>query len=174
MSRPILQALPNILSISRIALAAGFVATESSGVRLGLLGIAGLTDMLDGFLARRVNAMTRWGALIDPVADRFFALAAIAALLFDGLLTVPQYFVLIMRDLATAVGFLVARALPMLRTVTFKARWGGKGVTVLQFLALATALVYRQALGPVLAILFVASVLSIGDYTLALWRARRA
>ena len=168
-----LRAIPNLLSGSRILLAAGFVVADGHALRLGLIGVAGLTDVLDGFIARRVNAATRWGALIDPIADRFFALAAIATLLFDGLLTVPQYFVLIMRDLATAVGFLVARAVPALRLATFKARWVGKAVTLLQFVVLLSALAWRDALQPLLVLVFIASVLSIGDYTLALWRGRR-
>lgn len=169
----LLRALPNLLSGSRILLAAAFIMMEGTATRLGLIVVAGATDVLDGFIARRVNATTRWGALIDPVADRFFALAAIATLLFDGLLTVPQYFVLIMRDLATAVGFLVARAVPALRVATFKARRFGKVVTALQFLALVSALAWRPALEPLVLLVLVASVVSIGDYTLALWRARR-
>lgn len=169
----LLRAVPNLLSGSRIFLAAGFIMADAHAVRLGLIGVAGLTDVLDGFVARRVNAATRWGALIDPVADRVFALAAIATLLFDGLVTVPQYFVLILRDLMTAIGFLVARAVPMLRPVTFKARGIGKAVTVLQFLALGSALAYRPALAPLLLLVLVASVVSIADYTWALWRASR-
>lgn len=168
-----LQALPNLLSASRLVLAAGFVAADGPVLRVGLIGVAGLTDFLDGFVARRVNATSRWGALVDPIADRFFALAAVAALLFDGALTVSEYFVLIARDLATAVGFLVARAVPALRPATFKARWIGKGVTGLQLTALVAALVARPLLSPVVLLLAIASAAAIADYTLALWRARR-
>lgn len=169
-----LRALPNILSASRIVLAAGFVAADGGVLRLGIIGVAGLTDFLDGFVARRVNATSRWGALVDPISDRFFALAAVATLLFDGLLTTPQYFALIARDLATAAGFVVAKATPSLRPADFKARWTGKAVTVLQFASLAAALVYREALPVLIALVVVASVASIADYTLALWRARGA
>ena len=174
MASPLLQALPNALSASRIVLAGIFVIADSPTVRLALVAVAGITDVLDGFLARRVNAATRFGALVDPIADRFFALAAVATLLFDGLLSVHQYFVFIARDLATAVGFLVAKAMPTLRPADFKARWTGKLVTALQFLTLASALVYREALPSLVLLLLVASVASIADYTLALWRARVA
>lgn len=169
-----LRSLPNLLSGSRIGLAAIFVAADGAAVRLAVIVVAALTDYLDGFLARRVNATSRWGALVDPVADRFFALAAVATLLFDGLLSVPQYFAFIARDLATAVGFLVAKAMPALRPVDFKARWTGKAVTALQFATLASALVYRDALPLLVALLLAASLASIADYTLALWRARAA
>lgn len=174
MPRRFIRQVPNLLSASRIVFAAGFVAADSSGTRLGLLGLAGLTDVLDGFLARRVNAATRWGALVDPISDRFFALAAIATLLFEGLLSVPQYFALISRDLATAVGFLVARMMPSLRLATFQARWSGKAVTVLQFAAVAGALAWPPSLAVLIPLVLIGSVVSIADYTLALWHARRA
>jgi phosphatidylglycerophosphate synthase len=174
MPRRIIRQLPNLLSASRLVFAAGFVAADGAGTRLGLLGLAGLTDVLDGFLARRVNAATRWGALVDPITDRFFALAAVATLLFEGLLSVPHYFILITRDLATAVGFLVARTMPSLRPATFKARWSGKAVTVLQFAAVACALAWPAALAVLMPLVLIVSVVSIADYTRALWHARRA
>jgi cytochrome c oxidase subunit IV len=77
-----------------------------------------------------------------------------------------------MRDIATAVGFLVARAIPRLRSAKFQARLAGKVVTVLQLLTFAAVLVYRPALPALLALVAVASVVSIADYTIALWRAR--
>lgn len=169
-----LRALPNLLSASRIVLAGAFVAADGPVVRFGIVVVAGITDFLDGFLARRVGAVSRWGALVDPIADRFFALAAVATLLLEGLLTVPQYFALIGRDLATAIGFVVAKATPSLRPADFKARWTGKAVTGLQFAALASALVYRDALPVLVWLVVAASVASVADYTVALWRTRAA
>jgi cardiolipin synthase (CMP-forming) len=79
---------------------------------------------------------------------------------------------MIMRDLATAVGFLVSRVIPWLRAVTFQARLSGKVVTVLQMITLAALLVVPVIAPWLIALVGVASVLSIADYTLALWRAR--
>ena len=166
-----LVTLPNAISLSRLGLAAAFVAASDVAVRVGLLAAAALTDFLDGWIARRRGA-TRWGALIDPIADRAFALAAVSALLFDGLLATWEYFVLIARDLFTALGFLVARAVAGLRDVTFQARWLGKAVTVLQLAAFLVALLAPAWTAPVVAAVGIASAASIADYTLALWRAR--
>ena len=171
---PALKALPNVLSFSRLVLAAGFVAMDGVGARVGLIGVAAATDFLDGWLARRVNAASRWGALIDPIADRFFVLTAVATMLFSGALTTSQYFVLIARDLATAVGFLVARAVRWLQPVEFRARWLGKAVTALQLGALVAALVAPRWLAPLLVGVGITSLAAIADYTLALWRARAA
>lgn len=172
MATRIIRSLPNILSASRIVLAGAFVVADGAIVRLMIVVVAGTTDVLDGFLARRVNATSRWGALVDPIADRFFALAAVATLLFEGLLTVPQYFVLIARDLATAVGFLVANAVASLRPADFKARWTGKAVTGVQFAALVSALALPDVLPLLVVLVALASAVSIADYATALWRAR--
>jgi cardiolipin synthase len=170
--RRTLVRLPNLLSCSRLVLAAGFVVTRATEARVGLIGAAAVTDFLDGWLARRVDATSRWGALLDPIADRVFVLTVVATFLFTGELSTGAYFILLMRDIATAVGFLVARAIPWLRSVKFEARMSGKVVTVLQLLTLAAVLVYRPAVPSLLFAVAVTSVVSIVDYTLALWRAR--
>lgn len=170
--RRTLGTIPNIISVSRLALAAGFVASSAPETQVGIIGAAAVSDFLDGWLARRVKATSRWGAMLDAIADRFFVLTVVATMLFTGRLGTGGYFVMITRDLATAVGFLVARVIPWLRTVTFKARTSGKVVTVLQLITLV-ALLVAPVLAPWLIVLVgVSSVLSIADYTLALWRAR--
>ena len=167
-----LLTLPNVVSLSRIPLAAAFIAVQGTPERVAIIGAAGVSDVLDGWLARRRNSVSRWGALLDPVADRFFVFTAICALLFSGTVTVAEYFVFLSRDLATAVGFLVARIIPWLRSVAFQARPLGKVVTVLQQLALLVALLAPRFLDVVLAGIAIASAASIVDYTLTLWRAR--
>jgi CDP-diacylglycerol--glycerol-3-phosphate 3-phosphatidyltransferase len=167
-----LSALPNIISLSRLILAAAFVADDRPTARLVLIVIAALTDFLDGWVARRSNTTTRWGALIDPFADRVFALVAVSTLLFTGQLSTVGYFVMISRDLMTAVGFLVARAVSWLRPVEFRARLSGKVVTVLQFVALIAIIRFPSATMPMLWTVGIASVYSIVDYTYALWKER--
>jgi CDP-diacylglycerol--glycerol-3-phosphate 3-phosphatidyltransferase len=170
--RRTLVRLPNILSSSRFVLAVLFACCASTPARIGLIVVAAITDMTDGWLARRVDATSRWGALLDPIADRVFVLAAVGTFVFGGLLGTGAYFILIMRDLATAVGFVVARVIPWLRPVVFKARLSGKLVTVLQLVTLAAVLVAPVALPLLLVLVAIVSSVSIVDYTLALWRAR--
>src|SRR4051812_16473633 len=166
-----LRLLPNAISFSRLLLAAGFVGADT-GVRVGLVGVAAMTDFLDGWLARRVNAATRWGALIDPIADRVFALAAVGALVAGGQLSWVGFIVMLSRDIMTALGFFVARIVPWLRPVEFKARFPGKLVTTLQFVTLLAVLLKPSFVTPMLVLVGVTSLWAIVDYTLALWRAR--
>jgi cardiolipin synthase (CMP-forming) len=170
--RRALGTIPNLISVSRVALAAGFVASSATELRVGIIGVAAITDFLDGWIARRAHATSRWGAMIDPIADRFFVLTVVGTMLFTGMISTGAYFVLISRDLATAVGFIVAKIIPWLRGVTFRARVSGKVVTVLQLLTLVSVLVAPITTPWLLGLVGVASVLSIADYTLALWRAR--
>jgi cardiolipin synthase (CMP-forming) len=169
-----LRAIPSIISSSRVLLAAAFVAVDTAGARLGFVALAAFTDVLDGWIARRAKWTSRWGALIDPIADRVFALVAISTFLFSGVLSTVGYFVMISRDLMTAVGFLVARMIPWLATVPFKARVSGKLVTVLQTVTFVALLRFPAWITACLWAVGIASVYSITDYTFALWRARTA
>ena len=172
MNRGAIFSLPNVVSMSRVVLAAGFVGARGAEERLALIGVASVTDFLDGWLARRRNAATRWGALIDPIADRIFVLTAVSAFLLSGELTTWQYFVLLSRDIMTAVGFLVARLVPWLRPVEFKARYLGKVVTTLQLATFIAILAYPDLVTFLVLLVGIASAAAIVDYTYALWQAR--
>ena len=166
------RSLPNVISSSRVLLAAGFVAVDRADARIGLVGLAALTDVLDGWLARRGNWISRSGALLDPFADRVFVLVAVSTFLFTHALSTTGYFVMISRDLMTAVGFLVARAVPWLRPVQFKARLAGKIVTMLQMLTFVAILRFPDIVNVFLWAVGVASLWAIVDYTWALWVGR--
>ncbi|HZS61045.1 MAG TPA: CDP-alcohol phosphatidyltransferase family protein [Gemmatimonadaceae bacterium] len=166
--------LPNLVSMSRFAMAVAFLATPAPDARVALIGAASLSDVLDGWIARRRHEVTRLGAMIDPIADRTFVLAAVAVFLATGRITRMQYFVLLARDLMTAVGFLVARSISWLKSVPFRARWAGKLVTTLQLLALIIVLVAPRGASWAIGAVGIASVIAIADYTLALWHARRS
>lgn len=164
--------VPNVISLSRMALAVAFVLINDTPTRIVLIAAAALTDFLDGLVARLANQRSVIGALLDPIADRLFVLAAISAYLVNGLLGTGQYFIFISRDIATAIGFIVARIIPWLRPVTFRARLLGKAVTVLQLATLITVLLEPAATYGLIIAIAVLSAMSIFDYTLALWRAR--
>jgi cardiolipin synthase len=167
-----LRALPNIISSSRVLLAAAFVAAGDANARLGLVGIAGLTDFLDGWVARKGRWTSSVGALIDPIADRIFVLVAVLTFVYIGTLSWFGLFVMLSRDVMTAIGFFVARIIPWLRDVEFKARMSGKIVTTLQLITFATLLRQPTWVTPCLWLVGIASVISVVDYTYALWLAR--
>ena len=173
MARGSLISLPNAISLSRIVFAAGFVAVPEAGARLALIGAASATDFLDGWVARRRGSVSRWGALIDPLADRAFVLAAVASFVARGELSPGQAVTLLARDIATALGFVVAQAVPALRRARFVARPLGKLVTMLQLATLFAVLLAPWLVAWLIVAIGVLSAGAIADYTVALWRGRR-
>jgi cardiolipin synthase (CMP-forming) len=163
--------VPNLLSASRFPLAAAFLATDATPVRVALIGAASITDVLDGWLARRQQT-TRLGALLDPIADKTFVLVAISAFLIAGELSTLDYFVILLRDFATAIGFLVAYLMRDLDPKNFKARMSGKVVTVLQLATVLALVLHSTLLRPLVWLVGAASVWAIMDYTLLLERQR--
>jgi cardiolipin synthase (CMP-forming) len=183
MKRGVLLTLPNAISLSRLLLAVAFVLAEGPWIRVALIATAGATDFLDGWIARRQGMESRTGALIDPIADRAFVITALTVYLFESLISPVEYLVILARDFATVLGFVVARIVPSLRHAVFQARALGKTVTVLQLTFMVLVLILPALVGVLggrvmmladLLILAIGvfSAASIVDYTLALWRAR--
>ncbi|MEZ5186249.1 MAG: CDP-diacylglycerol--glycerol-3-phosphate 3-phosphatidyltransferase [Candidatus Nanopelagicales bacterium] len=99
--------LPNVLSALRLLGVPLFLwlilVPEADGWAVVLLAVAGFTDWLDGYLARRWHQITRVGQLLDPIADRLYILATLVGLLIRGI--VPWWFVvaLVSRDLILGI-----------------------------------------------------------------------
>jgi len=102
--------LPNAISILRILLVAPILYLIADGeyvVALLLFVIAGGSDGIDGYLAVRYNWQTRFGALLDPVADKLLVSGLFITLAWQGLLPVWLAAVVILRDVVIFVGALV-------------------------------------------------------------------
>lgn len=99
--------LPNVLSALRLLGVPLFLwlilVPEADGWAVALLMVAGFTDWLDGYLARKWNQITRVGQLLDPVADRLYILATLIGLLLRGIVPAWLVLLLISRDLILAV-----------------------------------------------------------------------
>lgn len=88
--------VPNVLSMLRLALVPAFLVFIVLGEyvsALVVLVIASVTDLLDGYLARRLDQMTRLGQLLDPAADRLYIFAALVGLAANAL--VPWWIVVV-------------------------------------------------------------------------------
>ena len=99
--------LPNVLSALRLLGVPLFLwlilVPQADGWAVALLVLAGFTDWLDGYLARKWNQITRVGQLLDPVADRLYILATLIGLLLRGIVPAWLVVLLISRDLILAV-----------------------------------------------------------------------
>ena len=100
-----LRTLPNLLSLLRLALVPVFlylIISENQITAFLVLVVASVTDWLDGYLARKLNQVTRIGALLDPAADRLYIFATLLGLAITG--SIPAWLpaVVISRDVVLA------------------------------------------------------------------------
>lgn len=101
--------LPNLICVARIGLTIPIVfyltRSEFTGALL-LIIIAGLSDGLDGFLARRFGWTSRIGGLLDPLADKLMFISVFAALTWIDLVPFWLFSVVIARDVVIVMGAL--------------------------------------------------------------------
>lgn len=135
-------AAPTLLSLARVPLGLAFLATSKRpAVAMGLVAASGLTDVLDGWTARRMGLVTATGAVLDPLTDKWFVACVIGALVARGQLPPLGVLALMTRELAEIP--LVARELAV-RNEDYEqpmAHRAGKLATALQFASLAAAIV---------------------------------
>ncbi len=99
--------VPNAICIARMLLVAPLVLWIVEGrfaAALIVLVVAGASDGLDGFLAKRFDWRTRLGGLLDPAADKLMLVSAFAALSYVGLIPVGLTLVVVARDVVIVLG----------------------------------------------------------------------
>lgn len=172
MARDSIATLPNLVSMSRLVMAALFPFVPGNTPRLALIAAAGVTDFLDGYLARKRGSTSHMGEMIDPFADRCFLIVAVFVLWGDDVLSIWQTLVVAVRDISLLVVWIGVRLTGHLKTFGFIARPSGKVLTVLQLATLALAYIAPQWIGIAVVIVGIASLATIADYCVALWRTR--
>lgn len=176
--------LPNLITLIRFLLAvpvATALAHDSYGQALLLFGLAGCSDALDGFLARRFGWFTRLGSLLDPLADKVLLVTTFSVLTLKGHLPVSFLCIVLGRDViillgASAYHFLVGQ-------FCGQPSWLSKVCTFLQIafgILLVTSLAWQ--LNPVVAasieimqtVVLISCMLSGVHYVVVWgWRTRR-
>ncbi len=145
-----LAQLPNALTIARLALVPVFVwvllAAEDghSWLAAVLFGIAGVTDQIDGWLARRWRIESDFGRVADPLADRLMIDAAVVLLWLAERLPWPALAVILVRDTSLIVGY----KLLVPRGYVLSVSQLGKIATWILYAALAAILATKQAAWP--------------------------
>jgi phosphatidylglycerophosphate synthase len=159
----------DLLSAVRIPLAIAFPFV-SNGSRLGLLGAAAASDLLDGQIARRFGSSSI-GVVLDPVADKLFMLSAFGVVAASGRLEWYEILGVLLRDLVATLAFVVTFVSRRPRAIP--ARAGGKAVTVAQVLTLVAFLTNSPRLRPLAWATSAVALYAIWDYYRAAPRAER-
>lgn len=178
MSGPKRFNLPTLLTFSRIVVIPVFIFVTPVSNLLGavIFSLASITDFLDGYLARRSGAVTRFGSIMDPIADKFLVIAALILLVDMGRVSVWIAVIIIVREfLVTAL-----RVVALSKDVVIKAEMGGKLKTGFQIAAIICLILSRDLMGIDLfdagtALIWISIVLSVASgtkYLVAFWKKR--
>ena len=160
----------DVLTLARLPLALAFLVLPDPIERIIILAAAAATDLLDGWIARRIGS-SRFGGFIDPVANKLFMLAAFVVVAVSGTLTWYEIAGVLLRDLVATVAFVVT--LVSGRAMAIPARLGGKAVTVAQVLTLVAFLTDSPLLRPLAWATAAVGLYAIWDYNAAAPRAKR-
>lgn len=171
--------LPTILTLSRIVVIPFFVLSVYQHPVLGALifSVASLTDFLDGYLARRSGQITKFGIIMDPLADKFLVISALIVLVDMTRLSAFIAILLIVRE------FLVTglRVVALSKDIVIPAEMGGKLKTTAQITAILCLILMGSIFDNLpldlydigIVFIWIALVLSITSgvqYTISFWK----
>jgi CDP-diacylglycerol---glycerol-3-phosphate 3-phosphatidyltransferase len=127
--------LPNLISFLRFPLAFLFLY-DSIILRICALALAGISDALDGYLARKFKMQSRFGTTLDPIMDKFFVVFVILVLMNENNLGIGEALTMVSRDLAVVCFGLYLAFTRQFSTYKFRSIWSGKATTFLQLFVL--------------------------------------
>lgn len=131
--------VPNILTVVRFFLIPAIVIFLVSGnyvLAFVFLTISGLTDILDGYIARKFNFITNFGKLIDPLADKATQLSVLAVLALQNVIPVWILIIVLLKEfiMISGASFLYGKEFVV------SSKWYGKLSTVLFYVAIVASL----------------------------------
>jgi len=137
--------VPGLLSLIRLPLAAVFPAVaDAPRLALAVLGAAALSDVLDGWYARRFGQVTATGAALDPLTDKLFVIVVVVTLAARGLVSPSEVVLVTTREigeLPLVVWLASDRAARRTRALSATANAPGKLATSLQFVSIVLVLI---------------------------------
>jgi CDP-diacylglycerol--glycerol-3-phosphate 3-phosphatidyltransferase len=137
--------LPTVITFSRILIILPFILVASSNPFLGaiLFAVASLTDLLDGYIARRSKQVTKLGILLDPIADKLLVISALIVLVDMELIAAWIAIIIIARE------FIVTglRVVALTKDIVIPAEMGGKLKVTAQITSVIVLLIDKTFIG---------------------------
>ncbi len=135
--------IPNTLTILRFLLIPVIVFYIFSGNYIWaflFFTISGLTDIIDGFIARKFNLISNFGKLMDPLADKLTQIATLASLVLSNIIPIWILLIVLLKEFIMICGaaFLYGK------DVVVYSKWYGKLATVLFYIAIVVSLLLKQ------------------------------
>ena len=138
-----LKHIPNALTIIRFLLIPIIIITcvqEQYILAIVILTISGLTDVLDGTIARKFNLISDFGKLMDPLADKLTQVSLLTTLSIKGIIPIWILIIVVLKEFCMVSGasFLYGKELVV------SSKWYGKLATVLFYLAMVLSLLIEN------------------------------
>ena len=138
-----LKYVPNALTVLRFLLIPIIVIACVQGqyiLAIAVLSISGLTDILDGTIARKYNYITDFGKLMDPLADKATQISLLTTLFIKGAIPIWILAIVVLKEFCMVSGasFLYGKELVV------SSKWYGKLATVLFYVAMVISLFLEQ------------------------------
>ncbi|MCF0125383.1 MAG: CDP-alcohol phosphatidyltransferase family protein [Clostridia bacterium] len=135
--------IPNILTIIRLLLIlfiVFYIFTGNYLLAFVIFSISGITDIADGFIARKFNLVSNFGKLIDPLADKLTQVATLTSLTLCNMIPIWILIIVLFKEFVMIVGasFLYGK------DVVVYSKWYGKLATVLFYIAIVCSLLIKQ------------------------------
>lgn len=132
--------VPNILTIVRFLLIPFILVLifqENYIWAFAILTLSGITDILDGYIARKFNFISDFGKLMDPLADKLTQISILISLCIKSIVPVWMIVIIFLKELTMIAGasFLYKKDL------VFSSKWWGKLATVIFYIAIACSLI---------------------------------
>ena len=138
-----LKYIPNILTVIRFLIIPFIVINIFLGnyiLAFVFFTLSGLTDIADGFIARKFNLVSNFGKLMDPLADKLTQIATLTSLVINNIIPIWILLIVLLKEFIMIVGasFLYGK------DVVVYSRWYGKLATVLFYIAIVISLLLKQ------------------------------
>lgn len=158
--------IPNILTIIRFLLIPVmfyFLIIGDFMISLIIYVLASITDVVDGFIARKFNMITNLGKILDPMADKLLQFAALIGLQYANIIPMWVLIVFFSKEILMGIGCF---KLIIKDNVIIQAKWFGKLSTCIFFLAIIVSMLsgfeYFSILKPYpVALMIVALVMAV-------------
>jgi len=161
--------IPNILTAIRFCLIPVFIYVFynpeiENNVLWGIVVFiaAGATDLLDGYIARKYDLITKWGKLMDPLADKLMLLTVLISLYVKGIIPAPVILIVFIKEFLMIVG---AAFLYKNRNVVVEANFFGKAATASFYVAVITTVLKFQYSNVLLYIAVVLTLIALVQYS---------
>lgn len=135
--------IPNILTTLRLIIVPilGYAMNSERYVfAIILFTLGGITDVVDGYIARKFNMITKWGKVFDPLADKLMQITALTFLVIKDLIPIVVLIIVVLKELLMLIGGIL---LYTKGKTVIGANWYGKLATVIFYFAIIATIILR-------------------------------